>query len=109
MTTQTWWVDGRILGSAPAGLERTHNQLHPPVSYAWFCPHCGEIWARRIISPSRRWFAWTGCCVKCEAVNNNSLRMPGSIWLPSDPEYLANLPHFMYRYEAETALKFWHR
>lgn len=104
--TQTWWVEGRILGSAPIAKERTCNEIHRPQSYAFCCPCCGEVWARRIISPPTKWFFWTGACRKCADRNPNRLHTPGSIWQAWSPEYLANLPDFMLRYEARNCLEF---
>ena len=105
--TQTWWVQGRILGSAPIGLEYTCAQRHKPWSMAYCCPVCGEVWARRIISPSTKWFFWTMCCAKCKDKNPNRLHTPGSIILPGDREFLDNLPHFMLAYEARNCCEFW--
>jgi hypothetical protein len=106
--TQTWFVSGKCLGSAPIGQERTHNLLHRPVSYAFSCMCCGEVWARRVISPSpTRWFFWAKCCPDCAKENPNRLHTPGSIWMASDDTYLANLPDFMLRYEAVNCCKFW--
>ena len=98
--TQTWFVDGSILGSAPCNLERTHNQLHSPRQYAFCCPLCGEVWARRIISPSTPWFFWTRPCSRCGDPRSISWDTPGSVWISFDQTYLDNLPPFMLRYEA---------
>ena len=102
--TQTWMVEGKILGSAPIGLESTCTKIHPARSYAFSCPHCGDVWARRIITPSTRWFFWTVPCRGCASQNNNGLAVPGSIWLSGEQPYEAHLPTFMLRYEAELLL-----
>lgn len=91
-STQTWVINGEDLGSSPCSLEFTASISHPPRSLAFACPVCGEVWARRIISPATRWFFWSICCSACHASNPNALSIPGSIWLSWDREYLLNLP-----------------
>ena len=103
-STQTWFINGRCLGTFPVSQERTHNELHRARSYAFACPHCGEVWARRLV-PSSPWFFWTVCCESCIAVNRNSLTPPGSIYLAWDDSYTANLPLPVLRYEAELLCK----
>ena len=100
-TAQTWMIAGRLYGPFPISPELTHAQVHAPRSYAWACPHCGEVWARRIISPSPRWFFWTVCCEKCKEKNDNSLTTPGSIWVSENRDYLDNLPVPIIQYECQ--------
>lgn len=102
--SQTWFITGKCFGTFPISLERTHNQLHPPRSYAWACPHCGEVWARRFV-PSSPWFFWTVCCEACTPKNTNSLTPPGSIYHSWDESYTQNLPLPILRYEAELLCK----
>ena len=106
--TQTWYLNGEILGSAPCSFERTHAQLHSPRQYAFACPVCGEVWARRIITPSTPWFFWTICCEKCSAKNPNMLSLPGSVWLSYDQTYLDNLPLFILKHEAKLCISHSH-
>jgi predicted RNA-binding Zn-ribbon protein involved in translation (DUF1610 family) len=99
--TQTWMIDGKLFAPAPIRFEHTHGQLHSPRSYAFACPHCGEVWARRIITPDTRWFFWTAPCRKCAARNDNSLAIPGSIYVV-DAEFLDNLPLAVLQSECQT-------
>lgn len=103
--TQTWFINGQHIATAPAGLESTHNSLHAPRSYAYACPHCGEIWARRIILPKTRWFFWNIPCSKCEAPSFEQSLLPGSIWLFGDQLFLLTLPREVLKYEAELLCK----
>ena len=104
MTTQTWFIDGKCLGTFPIGLERTKEVLHAPRSYAFGCPICGEVWARRAILPKTPWFFWSMCCFKCSASNNNQLQEPGSVMLPFNDGYLESLPIPVLHYETKLRL-----
>ena len=90
--SQTWFFGKSCLGTSPVRPEYTCAVRHAPRSYAFGCPVCGEVWARRLISPSTPWFFWSICCKSCSASNPNSLSIPGSIWLSWDEEYIRNLP-----------------
>jgi predicted RNA-binding Zn-ribbon protein involved in translation (DUF1610 family) len=61
---QTWFISGRTFGPYLAHPLYIKGELHPPRSYAYFCPVCGDVWARRIISPDTRWLAWSFRCPK---------------------------------------------
>lgn len=90
--TQTWFIGKECLGTSPIGMEYFGPTLATPRSYAFCCPVCGDVWARRIITPSTPWFFWTVCCKSCAASNPNALAIPGSVWLSWDDGYLNNLP-----------------
>ncbi|ERR1700740_3406365 len=40
------WAEGKPLGTFPRPLVRVHAEYQPPYSHAWFCPDCGEVWAK---------------------------------------------------------------
>ena len=96
--TQTWMIDGKLVCQAPIGLEYIHAQAHPPYSYAYFCPQCGELWARRIISPATRWVTLTHECIRHEAPRY--CEPGGSIWKNLDTDFLKHLPKEILRREA---------
>lgn len=84
--TQTWFISGKCLGQYPIGLAHTHGQLHPPHSYAYCCPVCGDVWARRIINPQTKWMFWA---IRCPKHPDDPVwrRPPGSIltsWMVYD-------------------------
>lgn len=60
--TQTWFVQGKVLGQWPIGLQRTCSTIHAPQSLAYYCPVCGDVWARRIIAPETNWMFWSVHC-----------------------------------------------
>lgn len=96
--TQTWMIDGKLVCQAPISVEFSHAQPHAPYSYAYFCPQCGELWARRIISPATRWNVLTHECPKHEAPRY--CEPAGSIWKQLDPDFLNHLPKEILRREA---------
>lgn len=50
MFTQQVYVEGTFMGSFERGLKQVHAQYDKPFSYAWFCPSCGDVWARALIA-----------------------------------------------------------
>ena len=85
--TQTWWIAGKVLGQWPMPLQQTHGTLHSPVSYAYCCPVCGDVWARRIIQPETKWMFWSLTCPKHPEAPVWR-RPPGSVlslWMLTDP------------------------
>ena len=43
------WVNNAgdgYLGGFPRTNVRVHAEYQPPYSHAWFCPDCGEVWAK---------------------------------------------------------------
>lgn len=43
------FLEGQCLGHKVRGLQRTHEQLHVPFSHHYFCPACGEVWAKVVV------------------------------------------------------------
>ena len=39
----------KYLGCAMTGNKRVHAEYQPPYSHAWFCPECGNLWAKSIV------------------------------------------------------------
>lgn len=45
---QTWFIPHSPPLTSSAPLEQRFNSLVEPLSYAYFCPVRGEVWARRV-------------------------------------------------------------
>lgn len=96
--TQTWFLAGKLIAHAPCKPEHMRSELHPPYAFAFFCPVCGDVWARRAIMPETRWNVLTHECPKhpspryCEP--------EGSVWLNYNADFLGNLPKEVLQYEA---------
>ena len=46
MSTAQWQLEGVDYGEAPAHTKFRHGAVYDPVSVAYFCPACGDIWGR---------------------------------------------------------------
>jgi hypothetical protein len=77
-------VEGRFLGSFIRGLKQVHAQFDPPFSYAYFCPTCGEVWARCPIE-GRPFQIQGGYCRKHPGPSPYTV--PGSLMLAWEPAY----------------------
>ena len=44
--TELWAEGYGPLGTFPRSLVRVHAEWQAPYSHAWFCPDCGEVWAK---------------------------------------------------------------
>ena len=108
MHTQQWIINDRpVGGSAPCANELICGQVVVPRQYAYCCPVCGSVWARRVITPSTPWFFWTMCCEKPECMkrNPNRLNIPGTIAQVWDQEFMLNLPLPVLKYETQTMFR----
>lgn len=80
-------IDGRDIGMGRIGLVQCHSQFQRPHSIAYFCHHCGEIWARIFVEPNDdeepSWMVYTTYCQK------HGL---GSIDVSFEKEHMAALP-----------------
>lgn len=84
---QHFIIEGRYLGSAERLFSLTRGAS--PLSYGFFCHHCGEVFAKCPIE-GRAWQYWSRTCAKCPG--GGTLGEPGSIWLSWDEEFVDALP-----------------
>lgn len=106
-----FFVGDRYLGETPADWFFAHEDLRAPYSYIWFCEHCGEVYARSpVLSYNGKqspWQAITACCPRCPSTDR--YRLPGSIWLSWDHDFLATLPDAVWLHEAQRHLDYFDR
>jgi hypothetical protein len=102
--TQSFFVGDEFLGESPRGLQHRTNAY--PLSIAFFCPSCGDIWARCPVegSPRSRWRVAFSACERCDRID--ILNLPGSLWLPLDTDFQNALPHAALLREFHLALKY---
>jgi hypothetical protein len=101
MFTQTWVIEGESFGPFPISYERSHAELHRPFSIAWFCPFCGDIWARRIIAGEGKDSTWTLYHIPCSKHPHSLSRgLSGSVWLSYETDFLNHMPLPVIRREA---------
>ena len=84
-----FFVGNEYLGEGQCRTVFIHGDLAPPLSFAFFCPLHGDIWARAVVA-DRPWQMFRKLCPKHEATSYYDV--PGSIWLALEPEYLAAMP-----------------
>lgn len=94
---QTWIIAGNVISQAPCASEHIRAEVHPPYSLAFFCPKCGEVWARRVITPNTNWNAITHECPKHQSPR--SAEPGGSVWINYNSDFINNLPREVLRYE----------
>lgn len=96
--TQHFIVEGKHLGETPRPAVKYGAMcVGAPQAYAFFCPLCGEVWARcpvvdfqGVVQPFQ---ATTKECRKHpDFLNLWTTRIPGSIFLSFDKEFTAALP-----------------
>lgn len=98
--TQTWVIEGDTYPSEPIPLERCHSEFQRPFSVAYFCPFCGTIWARRIVTGGgidREWNLWHRPCSKHP--NSISRGISGSVYLGWNSDADRYLPKAVLRRE----------
>ena len=91
MYEQHFYAEGAFLGSVVRPSVIVHGELQSPYSYAYFCPDCGEVWARcraREIGKfhSAKWQVQGGYCRK-HPERSNPFSVAGSLMLAWEPEY----------------------
>ena len=96
-------IEGRFYGTAPRVAMSKWGQQTELRNIAFFCPHCGRVWARiatesgRQDQPSLPWFA---SHVRCERCGNS-----GSIYHEYDEDCLDSFPTDVLLRELEIAAR----
>lgn len=102
-----YFIDGQYLGQGRRSWEFFHNQPIPPESKAFFCEHCGEVWARVVSTEGTKHFAvYSMGCAKCR----NPYRFmnpPGSIWMDWDKDWQDAMPKAVLQRELRLHCEFW--
>lgn len=110
--TQHFIIEGRYLGSTPRGKVNAHGSLTAPAPFAFFCPRCGDLWARCPVEghtpfePVWTWAAWSISCRKCRP---NFGEVPGSLIFPWACEFNEDLPLEVMQRELTIHLDWWER
>jgi hypothetical protein len=104
-----FYVEEQELGGAEDCMRFIHGQAQHPYSYAWFCPACGEVWARAPVSGAEKWIVQGGYCRKHPGPS--PFTVAGSLMLSWEPEHNAmiqQLPDAL-EWEFERHLEFFER
>lgn len=100
---QAFFLRGQFLGEATRGLcPRTNSR---PRSIAFFCPKCGEIWARAAVEGAE----WRTSHVECSDCGKlGVVNFPGSVWQHFDDDFNRALPPALFERELEISIE-WHQ
>jgi len=96
MIRQDFFLGSSYLGTAERKLQFLGTHVVLPESKLWFCPHCGDVWARAVVEKAE----WQSYRVPCPKHPKG-----GSLWLSWDKEYLAALPKPVLEYEFTRLVK----
>ena len=100
---QHYFIEGKLLASQ--ALLPTLSPLGY-YSQAFFCPKCGEVWARLPIYEKEKLLPWFVNNVSCEACDYLPSMYPGSLLRGTDYEFQDRLPKELYLREIELAVKY---
>jgi len=93
MYDQHFHVEGRFLGSVVRSHVIVHGERQPAYSYAYFCPDCGELWAKCPVTDENgfvnKWQIQGGHCRLHPGPSQ--FTVAGSLLLAWEPEYSALL------------------
>lgn len=109
-----FFASDSFIAEAPCEHQFRHEELQAPLSYLWFCSHCGQVFARSPViklanGQMQEWQSFKALCGGCHNRSRNFHLVPGSIWLPWDPDYLAVLPDAVLQREATLHLQHFDR
>ena len=110
MSYRQIFLDGRgnFLAESTIESQFIHADLAEPLSGAYICQWCGDVWARQIVTrPSgsmTQWQFFRHPCSKCAPRCTHYLSFPGSIWRSWDKAFLESLPVEILRREVLTLL-----
>jgi hypothetical protein len=88
---QHFFAEGKYLGQSERHLERVHEQVQVPHSYAFFCQTCAEVWARCPVEhngQTQSFMVWSVNCRK----HKISWRPAGSLVLDWDKGFWEAFP-----------------
>ena len=99
--TQHFFVQGKYLGAALRGKVFVHADLQAPCSYLFYCPCCGDAWARCPVEHNATqaistFQAWARVCPKHR---QSSIDVPGSLWMNWEADFTAAFPEEVVRWE----------
>lgn len=92
------------LGTTKVNYTMVHGERHPPCGYAFFCPTCGEIWARAPVQIGVEYSKFQSVSRGCAKHPQHALEVPGSLWLDWDREFTTSFPFGALLYEVELQL-----
>lgn len=87
MSIQHFLVDGKYLGSCERQPMFWMGTLCKPASFVFVCPMCGDAWGKAMIDNCQV-LVFTKACIKHK---QSVFDIPGSMWMPLEPEFTNSL------------------
>lgn len=101
-------IEGKHLGIAPCSMEFVHEELQRPRSYAYFCPVCGELWAKCPVEvvATGEVLQWMTITTNCRKHPQGCWRAPGSLSLNYEEAYSTSFPDEVVRWEFQRQMDY---
>lgn len=109
MYKHSLYLGPRFLDSFSRPAPIIHAERQPARSMAYFCPHCGEVWARAVVEGCLQWDVSAVYCR--DHPGPSPFVVAGSLLLSWDAEYtncLLNCPDVV-KWEFERHMEFYER
>lgn len=107
MFPQHFIVEGRHLGTAMRRSEMREDGARVPLSFAFFCRKCGDLWAKCPVEPSpgesSPWICYNIDCRKHQTPGNPAI--PGSLQLPWLDPFNEVFPEAVTKWELDRHLE----
>ena len=103
--TQHFFVGNEYLGSSDRLPVFVHEQQQRPQSVAYFCPECGDVWARAVIE-GVDYSPWSMSCSKHPRFRS---LVAGSLWMDWDKDYTKAFPRAVLERELQMHLAHYDR
>lgn len=87
-----FFVGSTFMGNGQRDMLDHEPKRSPPLSTAFFCPKCGEVWARTVI-PGQAYMVYALLCERHTL--DWPWQVPGSIWLACEAQHNASLSREM--------------
>jgi len=103
-----FFVGSKYLGEVPCGPIQAHEDSIAPYGEAYFCPVCGDVWARVVVSSplSGQLSPFMVRAIPCEKHDKRTFcSIPGSLYLGWGREYNTDIPDELVQYEFQQAMK----
>jgi len=115
---QLFFVDGKFLGETERDWwKRRRPHVVGPCSYLFFCPACGEVWAKCPVTQVgtgtrqvQQFDSVRHLCRKCWLPHaDDRWQIPGSLLLDFDEEFVGALPEEVLKRELLLAIDLYER
>ena len=99
---QHFFIEGKYYGFGMRELAIVHGYKRQPRSYAFFCIHCGEVWARCQVETAdsadkhEKYLVWS---IACRKHPSHQYEVAGALTLPLEEPFNSGFPEEVLRWE----------